>query len=92
MSLELIIPVYLNQRIVFDMIAMLQGGIATVTRICSAELESGREEAVITIPFTFELGEPGVPHMSLDGENFVVPVRKTISDVWIVENFDADIR
>lgn len=34
---ELIIPVYLNQRIVFDMIAMLQGGIATVTRVTSTE-------------------------------------------------------
>ena len=41
---ELIIPVYLNQRIVFDMIAMLQGGIATVTRISSAELASGKAE------------------------------------------------
>jgi hypothetical protein len=30
---NLIVPVYLNQRIVFDMIAMLQGGIATVTNI-----------------------------------------------------------
>jgi hypothetical protein len=30
---DLIVPVYLNQRIVFDMIAMLQGGIATVTNI-----------------------------------------------------------
>jgi len=37
---ELIIPVYLNQRIVFDMIAMLQGGIATVTRVTSMESSS----------------------------------------------------
>jgi hypothetical protein len=34
---ELIVPVYLNQRIVFDMIAMLEGGISTVTRISSME-------------------------------------------------------
>lgn len=34
---ELITPVYLNQRIVFDMIAMLQGGISTVSRITSSE-------------------------------------------------------
>ena len=40
---ELIIPVYLNQRIVFDMIAMLQGGIATVTRITSTESSLGKE-------------------------------------------------
>ena len=30
---DLIVPVYLNQRIVFDMVAMLQGGIASVTTI-----------------------------------------------------------
>jgi hypothetical protein len=34
---DLIVPVYLNQRIVFDMIAMLEGGISTVTRISSME-------------------------------------------------------
>lgn len=34
---ELIIPVYLNQRIVFDLIAMLQDGMSTVTRITSSE-------------------------------------------------------
>ena len=30
---SLIVPVYLNQRIVFDLVAMLQGGISTVTRV-----------------------------------------------------------
>ena len=30
---NLVIPVYLNQRMVFDLIAMMQGGISTVTRI-----------------------------------------------------------
>lgn len=32
-SQDLIIPVYLNQRIVFDLVAMLQGGIAMVTKV-----------------------------------------------------------
>lgn len=41
---ELIIPVYLNQRIVFDMIAMLQGGIATVTRVTSTESSSASDK------------------------------------------------
>ncbi|MCX6567139.1 MAG: hypothetical protein NTW38_12105 [Candidatus Aminicenantes bacterium] len=41
---ELIIPVYLNQRIVFDMIAMLQGGIATVTRVTSMESSSASDK------------------------------------------------
>jgi len=34
---ELIITVYLNQRVVFDLIAMLQDGMSTVTRISSSE-------------------------------------------------------
>lgn len=44
-SLDLIIPVYLNQRIVFDLIAMLQDGISTVTRVNSSEaVKSGDEQ------------------------------------------------
>ena len=39
---NLIVPVYLNQRIVFDMIAMLQGGIATVTNI--TVIDQSKEE------------------------------------------------
>ncbi|EKO3580724.1 hypothetical protein N6C59_003417, partial [Vibrio metschnikovii] len=30
---KLLIPVYLNQRIVFDMVAMLQDGLSTVTEV-----------------------------------------------------------
>ena len=33
----MIIPAYLNQRIVFDLIAMLQDGLSTVTRITSID-------------------------------------------------------
>lgn len=42
MAKELIIPVYLNQRNVFDLIAMMQDGLATVTKIDTvAEGSSG---------------------------------------------------
>jgi len=34
---NLIVPVYLNQRLVFDLLAMLQGGISTVTTIAKSE-------------------------------------------------------
>jgi len=44
LSKELIIPVYLNQRVVFDLIAMIQGGISTVTRITSLESHSGKDQ------------------------------------------------
>lgn len=31
--MDMIVPVYLNQRVIFDLIAMLEGGIATVSRV-----------------------------------------------------------
>lgn len=34
---KLIVPVYLNQRLVFDLLAMLQGGISTVTAVTNTE-------------------------------------------------------
>lgn len=37
---DLIVPVYLNQTTVFDLLAMLQGGIATVTRVAEAQKAS----------------------------------------------------
>lgn len=40
MASRLIVPVYLNQRIVFDMLAMLEDGIAHVTRIASVDQAS----------------------------------------------------
>jgi len=40
---DMIIPVYLNQRVVFDLIAMLQGGISTVTRISVSESQSDKD-------------------------------------------------
>lgn len=43
-KLKLIIPVYLNQRIVFDLMAMLQDGIATVTKISENETSKGIDE------------------------------------------------
>ena len=42
---DLIVPVYLNQRMVFDLVAMLQDGIATVTRVSEARHDSETEAA-----------------------------------------------
>lgn len=36
---QLLLPVYLNQRAVFDLVAMLQGGISTVTKISETAKE-----------------------------------------------------
>ncbi|HCY86501.1 MAG TPA: hypothetical protein DHV36_15305 [Desulfobacteraceae bacterium] len=43
---DLIIPVYLNQRVVFDLVAVLEGGIASVTQVSKTqtELEGQREQ------------------------------------------------
>ena len=44
---DLIVPVYLNQRIVFDLIAILEGGIATVTRLTSTDESSNQESRAL---------------------------------------------
>lgn len=44
MQSKLIIPVYLNQRIVFDLLAMLEGGISHITRIASVGQNSENDE------------------------------------------------
>ncbi len=38
-SNDLVIPVYLNQRVVFDLVAVLQDGIASVTQISQTHSE-----------------------------------------------------
>ena len=52
---DLIIPVYLNQRIVFDLIAILYDGIATVTRLTTTE--ETRENKEKDLEGTFGLGQ-----------------------------------
>lgn len=49
----LLIPVYLNQRIVFDLIAMLQGGISTVTTV--TKIETSRDESAERVKASFGL-------------------------------------
>ena len=47
----LLIPVYLNQRMVFDLVAMLQGGISTVTRVSETSQERSSTERNIGAAF-----------------------------------------
>jgi hypothetical protein len=44
-DIDLIVPVYINQRIVFDLVATLRDGISTVTRITESESQEKRSEA-----------------------------------------------
>ena len=46
-----IFPVYLNQRAVFDMVAMLQDGIATVTQVSSRASQSEKREDAVSARF-----------------------------------------
>ncbi len=52
---DLIIPVYLNQRIVFDLVAMLQGGIAAVTQV--SQIQKTSETSLAEVSGTFGLSK-----------------------------------
>ena len=53
---KLIVPVYLNQRMVFDQIAMLKKGISTVTTITHSEFDSKSKQSEMSS----EMGTGGV--------------------------------
>jgi len=65
-------------------------------RVLMVEIESRQERTVAEIPFAFEIGQLQLfgdkPCMSPDGKNFVIPIQKTNSDVWLIENFDEIIK
>ncbi|MDO9556006.1 MAG: hypothetical protein Q7J82_00265 [Coriobacteriia bacterium] len=48
---DLIIPVYLNQRVVFDLVAMLQGGIASVTQVTQTQTDSRNVSGEVSSTF-----------------------------------------
>ncbi|ENM6576391.1 hypothetical protein AB8I88_001335 [Vibrio fluvialis] len=48
---RLIVPVYLNQKLVFDLLAMLQGGISTVTTITESTSISNSEGGKVSAGF-----------------------------------------
>ena len=62
-------------------------------RIFLIDIKSLQERPVTQIPFSLEIGHPSpfgkdIICMSPDGKNFIIPVYKTNSDVWMIENFD----
>jgi hypothetical protein len=48
---DLIIPVYLNQRIVFDLVAVLEGGIASVAQVSQTQAQTAGETRQIGASF-----------------------------------------
>lgn len=79
----LLIPVYLNQRIVFDLIAMLQGGISTVTQIRAAEANS--EKSGGTVKAGFGLGEALSSLLKIDLSGEKVGEKTNSSDRQVSE-------
>ncbi|MEM6506117.1 MAG: hypothetical protein AAF711_11790 [Planctomycetota bacterium] len=51
MGTDLIVPVYLNQRMVFDLIAMREGGLSHVTQVASASEASRKDEKAYSSQF-----------------------------------------
>lgn len=65
---DLIIPVYLNQRLVFDLVAMLRGGIATVTRVSEAERENERTSGELSGGFGLSQALSSLLKVNLSGK------------------------
>jgi hypothetical protein len=65
---DLIIPVYLNQRLVFDLVAMLQGGIAMVTRISEAQRDTNAVSGEATGGFALGQALASLLKVNLSGK------------------------
>lgn len=68
MSSELVVPVYLNQRIVFDLLAMLQGGISTVTQVSSTSLAQVTDQRRYGTAFGLSEALAALLKVSLSGD------------------------
>lgn len=66
----------------------MQGAI----KILSVTAEKGETKTIFVQPFSFELGSPENYQLAMtpDARRFVFPVRKSQSDVWMIENFDPE--
>jgi hypothetical protein len=65
---KLIVPVYLNQKIVFDLLAMLQGGISTVTAYSKTSTESESQNNKISVGFGLSEALSTLLRVDLSGE------------------------
>lgn len=65
---KLIVPVYLNQRLVFDLLAMLQGGISTVTAINKTENVNSQNSEQAKASFGLNAAFSSLLKIDLSGE------------------------
>jgi hypothetical protein len=65
---KLIVPVYLNQRLVFDLLAMLQGGISTVTAVTKTEATNSTSQEKAGATFGLSQAFSTLLKIDLSGE------------------------
>ncbi|MEM7736689.1 MAG: hypothetical protein AAF267_12965 [Deinococcota bacterium] len=68
MKNNLVVPVYLNQRLVFDLLAMLQGGISTVTSVTQTEGANNTSTEKIKAGFGLSEAFSSLLKIDLSGE------------------------
>jgi serine/threonine protein kinase/Tol biopolymer transport system component len=54
--------------------------------------ESGEGRLLYKVPFDAEMGQPSGRGHTVDGKRFVTASRRIQSDVWVMENFDPEIK
>ncbi len=69
-------------------------GIFGTLKILKISIKGDQTKILLTVPFTLEKGFPRYEsvNMTPDGKKFVFPVYKLHSDVWIIENFDPEMK
>lgn len=67
-SQDLVIPVYLSQRIVFDLVAVLQGGIASVTQVQQTQAHRAGEKRELGTSFGLAEALSSLLKISLSGK------------------------
>lgn len=65
---KLIVPVYLNQKLVFDLLAMLQGGISTVTAVTKIESNNVSNQEITSASFGLSEAFSSLLRVDLSGK------------------------
>ena len=63
-----IIPIYLNQKLVFDLVAMLKGGMSTVTKISSTRSQEASHEKELSANFGLSEAFSSLLSIGLNGK------------------------
>ncbi len=78
---KLIVPVYLNQRLVFDLLAMLQGGISTITSFSRTESAGSADTEKIKASFGLSQVLSSLLKVDLSGEKENKASKKQVDSI-----------